>query len=96
MRPYIILPAPSRRRSRLTPTWKKASMRPYLIAGIALLGLGIFVLLLGASFTTRRDVVSVGDMKITANQQQSIPPWVGGAALVAGLAIIVVGARKKA
>lgn len=71
-------------------------MRPYIIAGIVLLGLGAFVLLRGASFTTRRDVVRMGDMKITADQQQSIPPWVGGAALVAGLALIVVGTRKRA
>lgn len=71
-------------------------MRPYIIAGIVLLGLGAFVLLRGASFTTRRDVVQMGDMKISADQQQSIPPWVGGTALVAGLALIVVGARKRA
>ncbi|MBS1241888.1 MAG: hypothetical protein H6R40_1315 [Gemmatimonadetes bacterium] len=90
------LRAPSRRRSRFAPIWKEGSMRAYIIAGIVLLGLGAFVLLRGGSFTTRRDVVRMGDMKITADQQQSIPPWVGGAALVAGLALIVVGTRKRA
>jgi hypothetical protein len=66
-----------------------------LIAGIVILGLGLFVLLRGASFTSRRDVLKVGDLKVTATEEQSIPPWVGGAAMVAGLALIVTGARKR-
>jgi hypothetical protein len=28
------------------------------------------------------------------SQQQAIPPWVGGAAVVAGVVFIVIGARK--
>ena len=37
------------------------------IAGIALLLLGLFLLLIrGGSFTTQRDVVKVGDVKLTA------------------------------
>jgi len=71
-------------------------MRLPIIIGIALLGLGAFVLLRGASFTSRRDVVRVGDVKLTADQQQTIPPWVGGVVILAGVACIVAGARKRA
>jgi len=71
-------------------------MRPFIIAGIVLLGLGAFVLLRGASFTSRRDVLKVGDVKITADEQQSIPPWVGGGAMLVGVALIVAGTRKRA
>lgn len=71
-------------------------MRQFIIAGIVLLGLGAFVLLRGASFTSRRDVLKVGDVKITADEQQSIPPWVGGAAMLVGVALIVAGTRKRA
>ncbi len=70
-------------------------MRPYLIGGILVFGLGIFLLLRGGTFTTRRDVLKVGDVKVTADEQQSIPPWVGGAALAVGLALIVAGAKQK-
>lgn len=70
-------------------------MRPLIIAGIVLLGLGAFVLLRGGSFTSRRDVLKVGDVKITADEQQSIPPWVGGVAVVAGVVLIAAGARKR-
>lgn len=71
-------------------------MRARIIAGIVILCLGGFVLLRGASFTTHRDVVRMGDVKLTATERQSIPPWVGGAAMVLGVALIVVGARKRA
>ena len=71
-------------------------MRQYTIAGILLLGLGAFVLLRGATLTSRHDVLKVGDVKITADEQQSIPPWVGGAAVVMGAALVVAGMRQRA
>lgn len=86
----------SRRSSAFTHFWKAELMRPYLIAGIVLLALGAFVLLRGGSFTTRRDVVRVGDVKITADEQQSIPPWAGGVAVAAGVVLVVAGMRKRA
>ena len=66
-----------------------------LVAGIVLLGLGGFVLLRGANFTTRENVVKVGDMQITAKEKQTVPPWTGGIAVVAGLVLVVAGAQKR-
>jgi hypothetical protein len=71
-------------------------MRTSLIAGIIILGLGAFVLLRGANFTSRRDVLKVGDVKVTADERQSVPPWVGWVAVLAGGAIIATGARQRA
>jgi hypothetical protein len=71
-------------------------MRQLMIVGLVILGLGAFVLIRGGSFTTRRDVLKVGDVKVTAPERQTIPPWVGGAALVVGGALIVAGMRKGA
>jgi hypothetical protein len=66
------------------------------IAGIVLLLLGAFVLLRGASFGSRRDVLKVGDFKVTATEERSIPSWVGGAVLLAGVGLLVAGMRKRA
>jgi hypothetical protein len=71
-------------------------MRPLIVAGIVLLGLGAFLLVRGGSFTSRKDVLKVGDVKITANERQSIPPWVGGVALLVGAGLLVAGARQRA
>ena len=67
-----------------------------LVVGIVMIGFGAFVLLQGADFTTKRDVLRVGDVKITADQKQSVPPWAAGVAVAAGIVILVGGARKWA
>ena len=71
-------------------------MRPLIVAGVLLLALGAFLLIRGGSFTTRRDVLEVGDVKVTANERQAIPPWAGWVALVAGAGLLAAGARKRA
>lgn len=70
-------------------------LRPLTLAGIVLVCLGAFVLLRGMSFTSRRNVLDVGDLKITADEQRSVPPWVGGVAVVVGAVLIVAGVRKQ-
>ncbi len=70
-------------------------MRPLTIAGIILIAFGAFVLVRGASFTSRRDVLKVGDVKVTADEQRSIPPWAGWLAVVAGGALAVAGVRRR-
>jgi len=71
-------------------------MKGTTIAGIVLLVLGAFVLLRGASFSSKRDVLKVGDLKVTATEQQSIPPWIGGAVMVVGVGLLLAGTRKRA
>ena len=66
-----------------------------IVAGVLLLAFGAFVLLRGANVTTQRDVLEVGDVKITADQQRSVPPWAGGIAVAAGVALLAAGARKS-
>ena len=39
-------------------------------------------------------MLKIGDVEAKVSQQHAIPPWVGGAAVVAGVVLIVVGARK--
>lgn len=70
-------------------------MRLSLIAGLLLVIAGAFVLYNGGSFTTQREVLKLGDLKVTAEEQHPVAPWVAGVAIVAGLALVVAGARKK-
>ncbi|MFN2316471.1 MAG: CV_2116 domain-containing protein [Gemmatimonadales bacterium] len=74
---------------------KGGQVRPSLIAGIVLLLLGVFLLVRGGSFTSREDVLSVGDLQITAEERQTIPAWVGVGVLVAGAAVLLVGMKKQ-
>ncbi|HQW65561.1 MAG TPA: hypothetical protein PLJ23_00900 [Gemmatimonadales bacterium] len=70
-------------------------MRPLSLVGIVLIVLGAVVLIRGGSFTSRRDVLKVGDLKVTATEEQAVPPYAGGIALVAGIALVVAGSRKR-
>jgi len=71
-------------------------MRLTLLAGIALVLAGSVVLYRGGTFTSRRDVLKVGDLKITAEEQHPIQPWIAGAAVLAGVTLIITGMRRKA
>lgn len=65
--------------------------------GIVLIVVGIVMLIVtGFSYTTEETVVDAGPLELTAEDKESVnwPPYAGGAALVAGL-ILVVASRKK-
>ena len=71
-------------------------MRPLAIVGIALIALGAFVMLRGASFTRRDEVAKIGDVKITADKKEAIPSWAGGIAIIAGIAVIFAARQQRA
>jgi hypothetical protein len=71
-------------------------MRLPVLAGLALIVAGAFVFFRGGSFTSRRDVLDVGGLKVTAEEQHPIAPWIAGAAVLAGVVLVASGARRKA
>ena len=66
-------------------------MKPLVIAGIVIAGLGAFVLLKGLSYGSQSNVLKVGDLKVTAEERHTVPTWVGGGAVVGGLLLIGAG-----
>jgi hypothetical protein len=70
-------------------------MRILQIVGALLIAGGLFVLIKAPSYSSEKSVFKIGDVEAKVAQQQAIPPWLGGAALAAGVVLIVVGARKQ-
>ena len=73
-------------------------MKSLTIAGIVLIVLGVVALAYqGITYTTRETVVDLGPIKATADRERTfpLPPIVGGAAVLAGVALAIAGARKK-
>ncbi len=65
--------------------------------GIILIIVGALALVFqGITYTKRRDSVSLGPATITTVQRETIPlpPILGGAALVVGIALLVAGSRR--
>jgi uncharacterized membrane protein len=74
-------------------------MKPSSLAGILLVVLGALALAYqGFNYTHREKVLDVGPIHATRDTQEhiSLPPILGGLALIGGVALLVVGAKQKA
>ncbi len=71
-------------------------MRTQTLIGILLIGVGAYLFFAGGSFSTREDVLKIGDLRVTAQESHPVAPWVAGAAIVGGVALVVAGLRRKA
>ena len=72
-------------------------MKPAMIIGIALIVIGIVALAYGGfSFTTTEKVAEIGPLKVEKEKTRSVPlpPILGGAAVVAGVVLVAMGARR--
>jgi uncharacterized membrane protein len=73
-------------------------MKPIIWVGILLIVLGGLALAYqGFNYTHRERVMDVGSMHVTREDHErvSIPPILGGLALVGGIVLVAVGATKK-
>lgn len=73
-------------------------MAPVRIVGLILVILGIVGLVWGGiSWTREETVIDIGPIQAEAETRETIPvpPVVGGIALVAGLVLLVVPARRR-
>lgn len=70
-------------------------MKPTVVIGAVLIVLGgIVVALQGVSYVRDRQEVSVGPIEIASEERGFIPPVVGVIALVAGVALVLIGRRR--
>jgi UDP-N-acetylmuramyl pentapeptide phosphotransferase/UDP-N-acetylglucosamine-1-phosphate transferase len=73
-------------------------MKPIVLIGILLLIVGVLALAYqGISYTHQERVLDVGPIHATKETHERIPlpPTLGGLALVGGIVLLVMGARKK-
>jgi len=71
-------------------------MRPQALIGIVLLALGAFIVFRGMSYSSRDEVLKVGDVKASVESKKAVPTWAGGIAIVAGLVLIGAGMKRRA
>jgi hypothetical protein len=73
-------------------------MRPLFIFGVLLIAIGVAGLVIdNISFTEKRVVVDAGPIKVTADQQHTIPiPSIAGViAVIAGVGMIFYGRQAR-
>jgi len=73
-------------------------MRAISILGIVLIVFGIFVLASeGITYTKTEKVIDIGPIQATAKHRKTIPisPIAGGASVATGVALVIVGAKRR-
>jgi hypothetical protein len=70
-------------------------MRILQIVGVILIAAGLFVFIKSPSYSSEKSMIKIGDVEARVSQQHPVPPWVGGAALAAGVILLAAGARKS-
>jgi uncharacterized membrane protein HdeD (DUF308 family) len=74
-------------------------MKPIAILGVVLIVVGIAALAYqGITYTRRETVLDLGPLHATAERQRTVPlpPVVGIVGVLAGVALVVTGGRKRA
>jgi len=69
------------------------------LAGIVLVVVGVLALAYGGfTYTTREKIVDIGPIAATAETEKTVPlpPLVGAAALIGGIALLVASGRRRA
>jgi hypothetical protein len=69
-------------------------MRPSVMLGIALIVIGGTIFLRGLS--APRTILKVGDLSVSAEERSPTAPWVIGLTVLAGIALVTTGTRRKA
>ena len=70
-------------------------MRASVWVGILLIVAGVAVYLRGG-FTKKTEVLDVGPLEVSTSERQSVPPWIAGLAVGAGVLLVAAGLRQKA
>jgi uncharacterized membrane protein YidH (DUF202 family) len=73
-------------------------MKPIAVIGILLIVFGVFALAYGGfSYTKKEKVIDLGPLQATTEEHKTVPlpPILGGAALVAGVVLLVLGNKKS-
>ena len=73
-------------------------MTPIRIVGLVLLAAGLLALVYGGfSYTEEQHDAKIGPLEFSVKDQEhvAIPPWAGVAGVVAGVALLLVGGRRR-
>jgi drug/metabolite transporter (DMT)-like permease len=70
-------------------------MKPQMVLGIVLAGVGAFIVLRGLNYGSDRSVMRVGEFSASVETRRAVPIWVGGVAIVGGLLLVGAGVRGR-
>jgi drug/metabolite transporter (DMT)-like permease len=70
-------------------------MRASLIAGLILIAAGVFLILRPPHYSSEQSVFKLGDLEAKVQQERTVPGWLGGAVLGAGVVLLGAGLLRR-
>ena len=70
-------------------------MRGTLVTGVVLIAVGAWLIIRPQTYPHKENVLKLGDLQATVEEQRPVPAWAGGIAIGAGLVLVVAGLRKR-
>lgn len=70
-------------------------MRLRVLIGAVLILAGGFIIARGVRYTASHDVVDLGGVRVSVDEQEPLSPWIGGVAALAGLALLFSGGSRR-
>jgi drug/metabolite transporter (DMT)-like permease len=70
-------------------------MRLLQVTGAILIAAGMFMIIRPPSYSREESVFKFGNIEAKMQQERTVPAWVGGTALGAGLVLVVVGLKRR-
>ena len=70
-------------------------MRALQIAGLVLIAIGVWFILRPPSYSSDQKVFKFGNIEAQMHRERSVPGWVGGMAVGAGVVLLVVGLKRR-
>ncbi len=70
-------------------------MKPLLLVGIVLIGLGAWVVSGRATIRSQQGVLELGEFRATMDQRRPVPAWIGVIAIVAGVGCLLSAGRRR-
>ncbi len=70
-------------------------MRAVQIIGAILIAGGLYILIKSPTYSSDKSLFKVGQVEAKLQQSHEVPPWAGGAALAAGVVLVVAGLSKR-
>ncbi|HQV73821.1 MAG: hypothetical protein WAR01_05655 [Dokdonella sp.] len=66
-----------------------------IIAGILLIAVGAAAFTGNLNFTKDKQVLKIGELSASVQQEKSVPQWLGGLGALVGLGLVAAGAMRK-
>jgi drug/metabolite transporter (DMT)-like permease len=70
-------------------------MRPLQIAGLVLIAIGVWFIVRPPNYSSDEKVFKLGNIEAQMRRERSVPGWVGGIAVGAGVVLVLVGLKKR-